>query len=68
MKIHKLEALNLETTDPHEVFTKAVVIGSLAMMLAELAAKRKEEGAGLDLTADHTGIVIPLGGKTRSQA
>ena len=67
MKIHKLEAIDLEKADPHEVFTKAVVIGSLAMMLAELAAKKKE-GAGVDLSSDQMGVVLPLGGKTRSQA
>lgn len=68
LKIRKLQEVDLSKANPHEVFTKAVVIGSLSMMLAELTARMKESQP-VDLKADDTGLVIPLfPGKKLSQA
>jgi hypothetical protein len=52
-KIQKLKATDL--SNPHDIFTKAVVIGSLAMMVAELSA-RKQEGKS-DLKSDKTDLL-----------
>jgi len=54
-KIQKLKATDLSKAHPHDIFTKAVVIGSLAMMVAELSA-RKQEGKS-DLKSDKTDLL-----------
>lgn len=63
LKIRKLKALDLSKADPHEVFVKSVVIGSLAMMVAELSAQKQEVKP--DLKADDTGLMVPFLGKKK---